>query len=78
MLRAYLEYSSIHGLFYVGSARSPLSRALWLVCVCACATAAAVISFYNVVAWENSPAVVTSVNRILVQVRILMGDKGFC
>ena len=69
MLRSYLEASSIHGLYYVSSAGGHFSRSVWLVCVCACAVSAAVVIFFNVAAWENSPAVVTSVSPVLVQVR---------
>ena len=68
MLKSYLEQSSIHGLQYVGTARYPLSRYLWLVSVMCCASTAGVTIYYNISAWENSPSVVTRVTPILVQV----------
>ena len=63
-----MESSSIHGLYYVSSASGPLARSVWFLCFCACAIAAAVVIFFNVAAWENSPAVVTSVSPALVKV----------
>ncbi len=70
MLSEFLKDSSIHGLRYLYEARNPFVKVLWLVCILTCVGLAAMIIYLNIMNWENSPSVVTSVQPALVKVRI--------
>ena len=72
MLSVFLRETSIHGVRYLVEACHPLARAAWAVCIGACVSAAAAIIYLNVRNWENSPAVVTSVQPALVKVRAVI------
>ena len=72
MLREFLLETSIHGLRYLAVSTNTLVRLTWAACVATSAAAAAVVIYYNVANWENSPTVVTSVKPALVEVTIQM------
>lgn len=67
MLSPFLQATSIHGLRYLSESKSILARFLWLVCIVGCFFSALVIIYLNVVHWENSPAVITRVQPVLVE-----------
>ena len=68
MLSTFVSESSIHGVKYLVEAKHAISKFLWLVCICASFTAAFVFIYQNIINWNNSPAVVTSVRTALVKV----------
>ncbi len=65
----FFRASTIHGLAYLADAKSAFAKILWLVCVISASLTAAVIIYFNVTDWANSPTVVTSVKPALVEVR---------
>ena len=69
MLSVFLRETSIHGLRYLVEAKNPVVKFLWLACICFCFGSAVLIIYLNVKNWENTPAVVTSVQPSLVRVR---------
>ncbi len=71
MLSVFLRETSIHGLRYLVEAKNPVVKFLWLACICLCFGSAVLIIYLNVKNWENTPAVVTSVQPSLVKVRKL-------
>ncbi len=68
MLSEFLRESSIHGLRYLVEARLGIVRLLWLVSISSCFTFAVVIIYLNVHNWQNSPAVVTSIQPESIEV----------
>lgn len=70
MLREFLRTSSIHGVKYLVESKSAVAKLAWLVCILSCFTSAIVIIYYNVAAWENSPAVISQARPMLVKVTL--------
>ncbi len=73
MLRNFLESSTAHGVPYLSTERNPLARLLWAACIAMSIAGAAIVIAMNVSRWQNSPAVITGVDSVSVQV----GGRGF-
>ena len=56
-LNEFLESSSIHGLFYIRGAKSPLARMIWILIVLAGFSAAGKVIYDSFQAWDESPVV---------------------
>ena len=69
MLFDYLHASSIHGLRYLAESKNHLFRLVWFICIAGSFTTAVYIIYLNVRNWENSPAVITKAQPVLVKVR---------
>ena len=67
MFKSFLLETSIHGLKYLVASKNSLCKLLWLMSIVGSFTAASVIIYFNVVDWNNSPAVVTSVDTVEVE-----------
>ena len=76
MLKTYLQETSIHGLKYLSIRTHPVFKALWLVCILASFLAASTISYMNVLNWQSSPSVVSTVEQVLIKVKIGSAPKG--
>ena len=68
MLTLFMKESSMHGLRYLVEARNPVVKALWFAAICFCVSSASAIIYLNVVNWNNTPAIVTSVHPDLAKV----------
>ena len=70
MFKTFLEETSIHGLKYLALGKNAILKTLWFLCIVASFSTAIGIIYLNVLNWENSPSVVTTVEPVLLQVRI--------
>ena len=69
----FLDRTSIHGLRYLSNAETrgnPVVAAVWLVCIAGSFTAAAVVIYYNVHNWENSPSIISKAQPVLIEVKL--------
>ena len=71
MFLLFLQESSIHGLRYLVDSKRFVAKILWLACIASSFTAAGFVTYWNFVNWNDSPAVVTSVESSLVKVGIV-------
>ena len=70
-MKSFLSESSIHGVKYLADGGSLVSKIAWLICLCASFATSLYFIYLNVEHWQNSPAVVTTVSRAAVWVRLL-------
>ncbi len=68
MLDQFFRETNIHGLRYLAYGNRTSFRFLWLLFIVTSFAVAGYIIFRNVVDWENSPVVVTSVDESLIRV----------
>ncbi len=68
MFDQFLGESSIHGLRYLTRDTGNLVRLVWLVFVGSSFGVAGYFIYLNVLDWENSPVVVTSVDDVMIEV----------
>ncbi|XP_059085146.1 uncharacterized protein LOC131882107 [Tigriopus californicus] len=74
----FLEETSIHGCKYLVHGRTILMKMIWLVSIVGCVTSSIYIIYLNIKNWQSSPAVVTSVEPILVKDQIPMPQITIC
>ena len=60
--------STIHGLKYLVDEKNVILRFIWLICILASFSFAILIIYKNVENWENSPAVVSNVDNLEIEV----------
>ena len=64
-LHNYLESSTIHGLYYIGAAKSQVTRLFWIIIVLSSFFVAAILVESSFSSWKESPFISTSTTLLI-------------
>lgn len=65
----FLRATSIHGLRYLYETKGWLGRIIWLAFILTSFTVAILISYENIMNWQNSPVTVTQASTVMLKVQ---------